>query len=259
MRGFRPLLLAVLLPAGAAWAAAEEPAIWSEEPEEPAARAPYIPRPPRFTWQLDIWTRDGAFEDDEDAVKDFFQQTLPAAGYTSGTASVETSGGIGFRFGAIKPTRWGLDLGGSLGYVIGPDQEIKVAGRGASPGSGELSSRVETDFIRALAEAEKEFPLNRWMRLRLKAGLGFALGWIRAEDRASGSFVTGFGFAPEDDYSRSWSGLTWEFMPSLVFEGKTVDVEVGIGYAGFPTMKENDDFNEFEWTPAGLRLGLEFQ
>jgi opacity protein-like surface antigen len=257
VRSFLKALAAVALGASAALAA-EEPGLWRDEPEErPAPARPYVPRPARLFWQVDFWTKDGAFEEDEEAVRRFVE-ALPGAGYTGASGSVSTSGGLGFRFGLLKPTRSGIDLGGSVGYVLGPEQEVRIRGSGSPSGAGELQSRAETDFFRAMLEAQKELPLLGRVALRLKAGLGLASGRIRAEDRASGSFVTALGFAAADDYSRRWNGPTWEFVPSLLLKGRGVDVEVGAGLAGFPTMKEDGDFNEFRWRPIGLRFGLEF-
>jgi hypothetical protein len=257
----RAALGAALLAAAGATAGADGiPPVWDGNGGEAEPRRTRVLPPPttRPFWQLDLWTRDGAFKDDEDAASEFLSD-LVAIGYDSSYGSFEASGALGLRAGVMRS--WpaaGVEWGGSLGYVWGPSEKVSLTGNSASSGDGRVDSETTTGFVRMLLEGLKRFPIGRRAEVRLRAGAGLASGRIEAEDRYSGSFVSVLGFPTTASASDSWVGFTWEVMPSLVLPLGDLNVELGIGLAGFPTMKETADFNEFRWTPTGLRLGLEF-
>jgi len=209
-------------------------------------------------WQVDFWTGNDAFEEDEEAARRF-SASLLSIGYDAAQGSVQNSGGLGLRFGLLFPTMTGWDIGGSAGYVAGPTQDVTVIALSRAAGDGMLVEEAETDFYRFLFEAQKEVPLSRWVGLRLRGGAGWAAGKMRVRDQYTGTFVSLLGYPASAEYVNGWGGFTWEVMPSFVFRGNWANFEVGLGWAGFPKMEETDDLNEFAWNPLGFRLGLEFR
>lgn len=241
-----------------------KPDIWEENPSSSSKSSAEVrsvgwsPRYYQFFGQLDLWSRGKAFQKDEDAVKQFTNDVV-SIGYDSAHGSMDVSNGMGFRLGVFVPS-WieRLEWGGSVGYLSGPSYKAVVQGRDAVVGNGEYANRTKTHFYRFLWEAQKRIPTSKWFELRIRGGVGYARGRIEARDTHTGSFVSTLGFTPSAAYSNDWGGFTWELIPSAVFYGSWMNVEIGLGYAGLPAMKENDDFYEFKWTPMGLRLGLEF-
>ena len=201
-------------------------------------------RPVIFT-QIEYWLEDDAFEKDEEGI-----DQVKALG--ADKAEIDISGGVGGRFGVfIQTAREGLEWGGSLGYIKGPEADVSIFN--AAP-AGTVEANAETSFWRLLLELRQRARVRDGLEVRLRGGLGVARGEIEASGTSTGIF-----FLPgPDTVKNDWTGFTWEITPSIAFVGERMALDIGIALAGFPKMKENDDFNEFEWMPIGFRVGLEF-
>lgn len=218
-----------------------------------AARAEGSPKK-KFFGQMEYWSTGGAFKGNEDAMNDALE-FYRSLGIPTIESDYEVKPGMGFRFGLLAPDRGqSIQWGGSLGYVIGPKNSLfTFADDGLDFEYEELEER--TKFIRLMCEAKTRVKFSGNAGIRLGAGLGLALGEIRQVYYYENST---FGFPIQGSESKTWTGITWELSPSLVFKAGNANVELGVAIAGFPKLSSEDAFNEFNWTPFGVRLGIEF-
>ncbi|MBK8574588.1 MAG: hypothetical protein IPN90_02535 [Elusimicrobia bacterium] len=202
-----------------------------------------------FFCQIETWSTADAFKESKEATKEILND--PSLPFNE--SSVEIESGVGGRIGFLASMEEdGYLLGGSLGYIKGPTGTFTFSD-GNSPPNNEARIEEKTSFIRIMAEGRKHFTLNKTVGIRLGAGLGFAIGNI--EDTYT-FFINPFRSSMSQ--SQSWTGLTWELTPSILFKAGETNIEFGITYASLPTLGENDDFYEFKWNPLGLHLGLGF-
>lgn len=199
--------------------------------------------------QIEYWSTEDAFKDTKDAFTASVED--PDSPFFEGSNKVDA--GVGGRFGFLSPiAENGFLLGGSLGYIKGPKGTFTLSD-GDNPSTNNLHQEDETTFIRALAEARKHFTINEKVGIRIGAGLGLAKGKI--EETYSGKlFSTPF----SGSASKTWTGVTWEISPSILFKAGETNIEFGITYASLPTLDEDAEFFQFKWNPFGFHLGLEF-
>ncbi len=89
----------------------------------------------------------------------------------------------------------------------------------------------------------------------MRVGAGFGLARGKIEETYSGKlYSTPFSGSASD----TWTGVTWEISPSILFKAGQTNIELGVTYAVFPTLDENTEFFQFEWHPFGFHLGVEF-
>src|SRR5688572_21131449 len=94
-----------------------------------AVKAEESPSGPRFFGQLDLFTKDDAYEEDDKVVRDTVDALVTDVGYDRAESSMKTTGGVGLRAGFFFPTKSeGVDVGWSAGYVFGPRKEATVTG-----------------------------------------------------------------------------------------------------------------------------------
>jgi hypothetical protein len=129
----------------------------------------------------------------------------------------------------------------------------------ASAGNARATEKIDTSFVRALVEFQNTVPLGRQVALRFKGGIGVAQGRIESDQTYSGTFVTILGAPRSYSASDKWTGITWEIGPALVITGEKIDLDIGLSYAGFPKLKENDDFTEFDWSALGIQVAIGFK
>jgi hypothetical protein len=211
----------------------------------------------RFFGQLEYWTTDDAFEKNESELNEYVDSvvaSLPPGFLTTVNKEFNVDPGNGARLGVLYPVQPSVLIGGSLGYITGPKNKTSYY---LSDGVDFETTAIEekTTFVRALVEVRKHFKLTDALGLRLGGGIGIAQGKIKQSFFYNDSFGGGpFGNNP----SKTWSGVTWELVPSLLVKAGKTNFEIGVAYADFPGLKEDSDFNKLDWTPFGIRLGLEF-
>ncbi|HRY30609.1 MAG TPA: hypothetical protein P5079_11315 [Elusimicrobiota bacterium] len=213
---------------------------------------------PKVFGQIDYWLKDSAFEEEEKALKDVTGELI-VLGYDASSANYSISNGLGIRGGLLFPVGDGtFHIGGSVGYIWGPTWESETNGYSWSYGNGRSEREDTVNYLRFLLEAKKAIPLNNDVDFVFRGGLGLASGRMETTITNSGTFVTALGASTSSSQSETWSGFTWEFLPSLLIKGNGVNIEFGVGFAQFPTLKETEDFYEFEWAPIGFRAAVEF-
>lgn len=191
----------------------------------------------------DYYLRSGVEDDIEDANANAVQ----AIGTANG--EVTTTNGYGGRVGLRGLAGDIMDLGFSVGYVVGPEIESVID----SP-NGRVTQTTETQFIRVLAEAGFRVPLSEKVYLRLGGGAGLARAEV--DQTNTGSLA---GFTVTTDGSEDEQAFTWEVSPAIVFAGEDVDVELGARYAEFPKIDATNETPEIDWTALGFYLGIAFR
>lgn len=203
----------------------------------------------KFFGQIETWSTADAFDAAKDANKAVVED--PLSPYFESSEKVDA--GMGGRIGALSPIgENGFFLGESIGFIKGPKGTFTVSD-GNSPSDNNARVEDKTSFLRIMAEARKHFSINKVLGLRLGAGIGLAMGKIEETFSAFSSPLTFSGSSSDE-----WTGLTWEITPSILFKAGETNIELGVTYAAFPTLSENDNFYKFKWNPFGLHLGVEF-
>lgn len=184
-------------------------------------------------------------------------------GYRNIQANTKTTEGVGVRFGIMFPVQGtrGFELGSSFGYYIGPKVEQTISAPnnillGVGPASA--SNTVETRYLRLMVEGSQKFSIKDRLSFKMGAGLGIASGRAEQTTTYAGSLVTVFGVPPSIEKTENWTGFTWEVGPSIVMEFDQAAFELGVRYASFPTLKENDDFLKTKWNPFMIYAGISF-
>lgn len=208
--------------------------------------------------RLDTWVREKVYEQDKADAAAAVPGYL-SIGYDSASAAAKETGGLGMRGGVFWLSRKRpVALGGSVGYVLGPDEEVTLNAVSDFAEDGRQQKLVETDFMRVMLEAQTRTPLTRRTELRIGGGVGLARGRIRQDTGNAGSFVSALEYPASQSNTRTWDGVTWEVSPALAFIGEVMQVELGLSYALFPSMDADNTFNAFDWSPVGLHLKFEF-
>jgi hypothetical protein len=211
----------------------------------------------RFFAGLDYWMAGGVYDDVEGILESSWS---PPA---TSDVSADISGAAGFRAGVLFPTPLkGLAAGGSLGYVLGPTGKFHSFAQTSTPSTWDETYEFKNGIFRVLPQVRYEVPLSEAFRLGLDAGAGLAFVKTDADHAcvATGSGICG---SPNDSASQSFSGLTYEVGPSLIYEGSRVNLEFGVTYAGFPTEKAAlisgvSYVPEFKWNPVSVHVGVGF-
>jgi hypothetical protein len=208
--------------------------------------------------RLDAWVREEAYKADHEQARASVPGFL-SIGYDSASASAKETGGMGLRGGLLWLSRERpVAMGGSVGYVLGPEQELTLNAVDAAAEDGRRHTLMETDFLRVMFEAQARATLARRVELRVGGGAGLAKGRIRRNVGNSGSFVSALQYEASRSNARSWDGLAWEVSPALAFLGEETELELGLTYAYFPALAADGGFNAFEWSPLGVHLKFEF-
>ena len=166
----------------------------------------------------------------------------------------ESEGGIGARLKYMRSLSQNkLRMGGSFGYIKGPNTKSTVNDLNFPPGSLEVD--FENTFIRVLFELEKLFSLSDFHIIKLGAGAGFGKGKSEQTFTYTGFYESFFLNSSE---SKSSTGFTWEVSPSMVFRTASVDLEFGVRYAKFPKIKESEFTYKVDYSGFGIFAGLGF-
>lgn len=179
--------------------------------------------------------------------------------------NIKTSGGAGVRAGILKTTLVkGLQMGGSLGYILGPSFEGNRSDvvesldvEGHVVGYVEIKSKVkdESNIWRLMAESKYSVPLGDRFQARLGFGIGVAM--LHIEENISNELVGGPSFGSEN-HSLNTTKITWEIGPGIAYVSGNIGIELALTYSQMPTAINNMTFQEFDWNPLGIRLGVEF-
>ena len=202
---------------------------------------------------LDLFTAANAYEKDKNSLGGLVD-AASALGWDSAAAKMSISGSWGLRGGALWPiSGTQTRLGGSFGYIAGPGSELTLTLSDPIGGNPIITETNKTSYLRMLLEIKHRLPLGKTTSIDAGGGLGIANGKMVKETVCNGSGCANPGSISE--MHESSTGLTWELSPRLNIQmTRKSNLGLGVRYAGFPKMKETDDFNEFEWTPFGLFL-----
>lgn len=213
----------------------------------------------KFFGQIEYLTYSDAFEKLEnlnDETSSVIQSISDVSAFTRNT---DTEGGTGFRIGALAATPVkGMSVGGSLGYIMGPKFEDSVSysyDDGFSNYDAKAKDEVESNVWRLLAEAKYSYPIGEKFQARLGLGLGLASLKVENKSNYEDTDVV-------DNESMSSSitttKLTWEIGPAIAFVTDQIGVELALTYSQMPSAENMQTFQEFDWNPFGVRLGVEF-
>jgi hypothetical protein len=215
-----------------------------------------------FFGQAEYLTYSDAFEKRENVFNDMItQDTNWVDANTSLTSSKKSAGGVGFRIGAMAPTPVkGLTIGGSFGYIMGPSFEGKETfayDDGTSVQTDAYKWKDESKLWRYLGESKYSVPLGE----KLQARVGFAIGLasLKVSEKFSsdsnGDFYNG---SYSETHSNTTLKLTWEIGPAIAYVTDQIGVELALTYSQMPGAVDKNTFQEFNWNPFGIRLGVEF-
>lgn len=213
-----------------------------------------------FFGQAEYLTYSNAFGKAEDSFNQAVgEDQASMVGSGSMTSDSKTSGGVGFRIGALATTPLkGLKVGGSFGYILGPSftgkENFFYNDGWIETVKGEDTSKL----FRYMGEAKYSVPLGE----KFQARLGFAMGLAALKVTEKGSYDgSGGGFSPASaSYKKSISTmkLSWEIGPAVAYVTDQIGVELALTYAQMPTAEDMNTFEKFKWNPIGVRLGVEF-
>ena len=151
------------------------------------------------------------------------------------TGTAETVSGLGLRFTYLYPVSNNIEVGGSLGYIMGPKTEFVGSGFWL----GDNYER-EVSFIRLLGELKTEIPIGDDWSINPSLSAGIAFGKVEYSDI----------FTVDDE---SWSGFAWEISVPFIYK----DYIFALKYAGFPTY-EDGGVEVLKWNTFGLSAGYRF-
>ncbi|MHB2025264.1 MAG: hypothetical protein ACYCPQ_01295 [Elusimicrobiota bacterium] len=167
---------------------------------------------------------------------------------TSCSDSATVFGAEGFRIGAFRSYREGMDIGASVGYLNGGPQGVGSGNVSLNDNSGaNIAARDST--VRLLGEARKTWNLAyEGLSLRLGAGLGLAIDNQSVDCSPIGQSVAGAcgDFGSPTETSFGW--LTWELSPAVVYK----NFSLGLRYVGFGRG------GSVPWNTIGGFLGMDF-
>lgn len=215
-----------------------------------------------FFGQAEYLTYSDAFEKNETAFNDMVAEGTNELGADETlTSSKKTAGGVGFRIGAMAATPVkGLTVGGSFGYIMGPSFEGKetfVYDDGSFVQKNDYKWKDESKLWRYMGESKYSVPLGE----KLQARVGFAIGLASLKvtekftDDSFGNFGT---YSTSETHSNTTLKLTWEIGPAIAFVTDQIGVELALTYSQMPGAVDKNTFQEFNWNPFAVRLGVEF-
>ena len=187
--------------------------------------------------------------DGEKAVLDNMEQTFVAHG-GSDAGTITTPAAIGLRLGLLYPVENLGDVGGSVGYINGPNSEIKLTDNNPTYGISNLDYTRELSFVRVLGEFKKEYVINPQWRFKPGFGVGMAFGSDKERVATATNLFAG---AAGAGGSTTWSGLTWEITSGFACKMKTTDLNIAVKYAAFPKLDGDP-----AWGTIGISVGLSF-
>lgn len=215
-----------------------------------------------FFGQAEYLTYSDAFEKAEDSFnKTVDSNKMGLDPYDTLTSNNKTAGGVGFRVGAMAATPVkGLTVGGSFGYIMGPSFEGKetiVHDDGTDVNTYAYKWKDESKLWRYMGESKYSVPLGE----KLQARVGFAIGLasLKVTQKYTEDF---YGDLTNGSYSETHSNttlkLTWEIGPAIAFVTDQIGVELALTYSQMPGAVDKNTFQEFNWNPFAVRLGVEF-
>jgi hypothetical protein len=215
--------------------------------------------------QVEYLTYSDAFNKNEDKFNDWVNRASEDLEAYESVGNTKNSGGAGVRVGALAMTPVkGLQIGGSLGYIMGPEFEGKASissyaldefGNPAAPYTIEHSVKDESDVWRVMAESKYTVPIGEKFQARL--GFGFGVASLHIEEKVSDKIVGGSTINSEN-HSISTTKLTWEIGPAIAYGSSSMGIELALTYSQMPTAKDSRSFQEFNWNPFAILLGVEF-
>lgn len=216
---------------------------------------------PRTFGSFELFGAGGIEDNLEDDVNDVVN-ILNSVGVAA-SASTKTRIGLGGRLGSMFHENQGFEIGGSIGAIIGPQVEqtmhngpfTYIPTNTTYNYNGKTEIITDTFFLRVLLEASQTVPLSANGALRLAGGLGLATGLVDQSIQTSGSIANVLASGDADD---RWTGLAWEFGPSLIFPMDTTELEIGLRYSHFPKKKETDEIAAIKWDPFSAFIGFKF-
>ncbi len=214
---------------------------------------------------VEYLTYSDAFKEKEDAFNETVSQLKNSltAGQTL-TSNTESSGGVGFRVGALAnvPTK-GFQIGGSLGYIIGPSfigninfplETLDIYGNPVGTTQVEIEQEENSSVIRLMTESKYCHSFGKNIQVRLGVGIGIAN--LHLEGKSSDQI--GSETVRSEFHSSNSIKLTWEIGPAIAYVTENLGIELALTYSQVPSAKNTETFREFDWNPFGVRLGVEF-
>lgn len=215
-----------------------------------------------FFGQAEYLTYSDAFEKNEEAFDKMVDADRGDLGADETLSSnKKTAGGVGFRIGALARTPIkGLTVGGSFGYIMGPSFEGKetfVFDDGSDFQTAAFKWKDESKLWRYMAESKYSLTLGEKIQGRLGFAIGLASLKVTEKFNAdySGDFING---SFTDKHSITTMKLTWEIGPAIAYVTDQIGVELALTYSHMPDAENKNTFQEFNWNPFGVRLGVEF-
>lgn len=215
-----------------------------------------------FFGQAEYLTYSDAFEKNEALFKELVDADRASLGVSESlTSNTKTAGGVGFRIGAMARTPFeGLTVGGSLGYIMGPRFEGKeniLFDDGVNTQSSIEKWEDESKLWRYMGETKMSLPVGE--KLQVRVGFAMGVAALKVTEKVTvdeaGDFVTG---SATSKHSISTMKLTWEIGPAIAYVTDQIGVELALTYSHMPGAEDLNTFQEFKWSPFGVRLGVEF-
>ncbi|MBK8575448.1 MAG: outer membrane beta-barrel protein [Elusimicrobia bacterium] len=212
----------------------------------------------KFFGQIEYLTYSDAFEKLEKSNDEGLSLAQANSDYSGISRDKDTASGTGFRIGALAATPMkGVSVGGSLGYIMGPEYNDTVGytyDDGFDSYTAKEKDENESNLWRLMAEAKYSYPMGEKFQARLGLGLGFAN--LKVENKYSYEDDSRDSFS--ENKSISTTKLTWEIGPAIAYVGEKIGVELALTYSQMPSAENMETFQEFDWNPFGVRLGVEF-
>ncbi len=183
-------------------------------------------------------------------------QDLVASGSADTTAlGISANGGSGSRIGAMRRLDGRTQIGGSLGYILGPTMNANFSATSSANGNGGLTVNRSATYVRALAQTSVRM-LDRgpWSG-SLESALGVGFGHVNQSCNSSGSLSCA---GNVDTTSKDWIGFTWGFGLNISRSFELATLGFGPRYEGFPRFKGTDRLAAIDWQAFGLFLTAQF-
>lgn len=195
-----------------------------------------------------------------DGLRDFnttLAGNLDADGFTDIASHVDKKGGVGFRVGALHPLDPHAFLGGSLGYIVGPNVSSQLTANSPGVGTGSATINENVGLLRAMVETSLRFPLGERCAFNLGTGWGLSFGKIEQTCTGAGTLAgtTACSSAAE---SRTWTGVTFDLTPSLSYRLDRAEVNLSLRYTSIPRYGGTASIAPIDWKTVGMALGASF-
>lgn len=195
-----------------------------------------------------------------DGLRDFntaLASNLSSKGFTNIDSHVDKRGGVGFRVGALYPLDRYAFIGGSLGYIVGPNVSSQLTANNPGVGTGSASINENVVLLRAMGETSLRFPFGGRYAFNLGTGWGISVGKIEQTCTAAGTLV-GTNTCTASATSRSWTGITFTLAPSLSYRLDRTELNLAVRYASIPRFGGKDGIAPVDWKTVGLSFGASF-